>query len=41
MRELAGSLATKQMLAVVSAENGAGEGIRTLDPHVGNVMLYP
>ena len=20
---------------------GAGEGIRTLDPHVGNVMLYP
>jgi hypothetical protein len=19
---------------------GAGEGIRTLDPHVGNVMLY-
>jgi hypothetical protein len=22
-------------------ENGAGEGIRTLDPHVGNVMLYP
>ena len=24
-----------------SEEIGAGEGIRTLDPHVGNVMLYP
>jgi hypothetical protein len=22
------------------AENGASEGIRTLDTHVGNVMLY-
>ena len=21
-------------------KNGAGEGDRTLDPHVGNVMLY-
>ena len=23
-----------------NAENGASEGIRTLDTHVGNVMLY-
>ena len=25
---------------VIEAENGASEGIRTLDTHVGNVMLY-
>ena len=28
-------------ICIVSYGNGAGEGIRTLDPHVGNVMLYP
>jgi hypothetical protein len=24
-----------------SIENGAGEGIRTLDPNLGKVVLYP
>jgi hypothetical protein len=23
------------------SENGAGEGIRTLDPNLGKVVLYP
>ncbi len=25
----------------VSEETGAGEGIRTLDPNLGKVVLYP
>ena len=27
-------------MQVVEREDGASEGIRTLDTHVGNVMLY-
>ena len=28
------------MIGEIMKKNGAGEGIRTLDHHVGNVMLY-
>ena len=28
------------MFQLLELEIGASEGIRTLDPHVGNVMLY-
>ncbi|MDB6068068.1 MAG: hypothetical protein JWR26_4276 [Pedosphaera sp.] len=28
------------VMSIGWAENGASEGIRTLDTHVGNVMLY-
>ena len=27
--------------AIADVENGAGEGIRTLDPNLGKVVLYP
>ncbi len=30
-----------QARIVLRSENGAGEGIRTLDPNLGKVMLYP
>ena len=26
---------------IFTGENGAGEGIRTLDPNLGKVVLYP
>ncbi len=28
------------IMGIDEKRNGAGEGIRTLDHHVGNVMLY-
>jgi hypothetical protein len=28
-------------IQLFSLENGAGEGIRTLDPNLGKVVLYP
>ena len=36
----AGLLQTEEESAEVVVKNGASEGIRTLDTHVGNVMLY-
>ncbi len=29
------------MKGKISLANGAGEGIRTLDPNLGKVVLYP
>jgi hypothetical protein len=29
------------MLSISSHKSGAGEGIRTLDPNLGKVVLYP
>jgi hypothetical protein len=34
-----GVLAANVLICLV--ENGAGEGIRTLDPNLGKVVLYP
>ena len=28
-------------IAPIAKETGAGEGIRTLDPNLGKVVLYP
>ena len=34
--------ARRRLLQIQTAlENGAGEGIRTLDPNLGKVVLYP
>jgi hypothetical protein len=34
-------LASAAQAYVLIEENGAGEGIRTLDPNLGKVVLYP
>ena len=41
LRQLGFSAAQKMAEKVWAMATGAGEGIRTLDPNLGKVMLYP
>ena len=34
-------LPARQSFGLAALEAGAGEGIRTLDPNLGKVVLYP